>query len=473
MKILNKTVYLMLFLVMMAMLVLLPMQKVEIVNEAKENTVVKINSLIDFDDNDPTVKQSEEKADYIKENLAMVVEKYNETITEESELATATFVENEVSVYLTFEEKYATYLDFNDNNGYLIIDGENNLHEFQTKGDLEYLKDVELTYYNTLDKFLYYDEDNGCLQPCIADCYDDSIRCADEELCNGSDFEEECCMTVDGQVENSEDGKIYDINAYVAEKYSQYSLQSIQIIPEYDWKYQFDTSLYTHKIGNKSYTEGNCALNAAYSMMFDWKRKSQFSNLDTNYVNISSSIYNDSLYPKYGTNTYDGWFLDDTFSIYRRKLYLDVREEGIARGYLPDVGMKSSEIPGLVETVAAKYGHSIDMRQSSAHNAIVGSINNHRAGVLSVQNSPCYHNHAMGLYGFEVFHYQSGWWIFKQDHYAYFYLIDDGHSYKYHNPLFAKVYGLIQGMDGVAYNVCYYDANYGSVGKTFTYVYSF
>lgn len=436
-------------------------------NVAQAQTSAEFDQYIKIDYSDETLIESQKTADFIKNNLQEFVAHYNNSV--DSSHSNATSVEHEAIVYLTFKKAYAYYLDFDADNGYLIIDSDYSLQEFEVNGDLPYLKDIGYTFYNALDKFLYYDYEKSTYVPYEAFEYDESTLIAG--LSAGAD------VAFDGQhPEANGEGQIYNLNAYVAQNYSKYNRQSIQIIPNYNWIYQYDTSIFKHvktdSNGNTSnWSEGNCVINATYSMMKDWKDQGYYTNLDSNTVDYRTEVLSNPQYAKYGTNTYDGWTLNSSNYLERMpKLYLELREQAVNRGYLPESGMYSSHIPAMVNVVGKNYGYNFNMNSSSAHNAIVGSMNAHRAGVLSVQNSQSYGNHAMGLYGFVVYHYQSGWWIFKKDHYAYFYLIDDGWGYKQNDTNFATQYsGVIPGMDGLGYNLCYYDAN-KSNSKTFYYL---
>lgn len=424
-----------------------------------------VEPYIDLDDNAASLKGSIEAAHTIKNNLSIFVEEYNKTEEGISNPAMINSVENEAAIYLTFKNEYAYYLDFNDDNGYLIVDDDYSIQEFAVSGDLDYLKEVDYAFYNPLDKFLYYDFDNNIYKPYEEVGYNENALIAGN-MYSGAD------NAHDGQHSDGGEGKIYDLDAYVAQNYSKYSRQAIQIIPNYQWIYQWNTSLYKqNRSDGSSWSEGNCVINATYSMMKDWKDQGYYTNLPSNTVDYRSGITSNAQYNKYGNGSYDGWTTNSSHYLQRMpQLYLELREQAVIHGYLPDEGMLSSKIPEMVRTVGQKYGYNFTIKSSTAHNSIVASMNAHRAGVLSVQNSESYGNHAMGLYGFVVYHYKSGWWIFSKDNYAYFYLIDDGHSYKSGDPNFAAhTSGVIEGMDGLTYYLCYYDAN-RSNSKTFYYL---
>lgn len=107
--------------------------------------------------------ESQKTADFIKNNLQEFVAHYNNSV--DSSHSNATSVEHEAIVYLTFKKAYAYYLDFDADNGYLIIDSDYSLQEFEVNGDLPYLKDIGYTFYNALDKFLYYDYEKSTYVP--------------------------------------------------------------------------------------------------------------------------------------------------------------------------------------------------------------------------------------------------------------------------------------------------------------------
>lgn len=149
----------------------------------------------------------------------------------------ASSIEHEAIVYLTFKNEYAYYLDFDENNGYLIVDSNYCFQEFEVEGDLIFLKEIDYTFYNALDKFMYYDHEHNTYIPFEVSEFDDSL------LISG--FSADAASSSDGQYSDTTgEGQIYDLDAYVAQNYSKYSKQSIQIIPNYKWIYQYDTSIF-------------------------------------------------------------------------------------------------------------------------------------------------------------------------------------------------------------------------------------
>ena len=396
-----------------------------------------------------SLENSEECVEFIEENFSQVISEYNIAHSEEDVLCAATSIEGSTQIYITDLGKYGIYLDFDNDNGYLLVTENYHLYEFEPVGDLSYLKNVDFAYYSSFDGFMYLDSATGVLER--YDYVDKSNELfGSGDLISGSVAEENELTGAHGHDTN---GHIYNIDEYVAYYYPEYEYVGRYMSTAYQWVYQSDTSVYNHLTSEGNFTEGNCVINATYSMMNDWYRRNRFSWLPSGTVNFNSSLTSDPLYSRYGTNTYDGWYARGSSALSAMpSLYMELRSYAITYGYLPDQGMQASYIIDMVERVGSTRGYTLNMLKSSSFNDdIKYALNTNQACVLVVAGSNVYGNHAMGLYGYVEYEHTTGWWIFSKTETKYFYVVDDGHSYKRGDSNYT--YNFV----GVNTPVCYFD----------------
>lgn len=367
----------------------------------------------------------EEIAAFIQDNLQTLSEEYNKSnevlaqkkakLSANSDINAAEFkaeaIERTVKVHILEDSVEAIYLDFDGDNGYMLVTTDNELYEFETTGELDYLKDIDYAYYSTIDGFVYYDEKMGSYERFEAIGKEDVL-----------------CKDYDGQVGTAGDGKIYDIDAYVKSRYPKYTYQSGYSLSDYEFIYQWDTSIY--RTDNDS--EGNCVINATYSMMNHWRNTGRANRLPNTTVDYSSAVTADPFYSKYGNNTYDNWRVNSSSTLSKMpELYMHIRDYAIEYGYYPDQGMKFSYADDIANATAKDYGNTaVEVKETSSFSTAKIYLDYGRSGAISVTGSSTFGNHAMGLYGYRVYTYTTGWWIFKSTKTVYFYQVDDGHSYK-------------------------------------------
>lgn len=384
-------------------------------------------------------KTLEEVADYIENNLKTMSEEYNKSSAFSSQDTIklsnrsisdnngfhAESIERTVKVYVLEDSAEAIFLDFDGENGYMLVTADNELYEFETTGELDYLKDIDYAYYSTIDGFVYYDEESDSYERYDSIGQEDVLfKSIDTEDYTSLDNQ----MAYEGQVSDAGDGKIYDIDAYVKSRYPDYTYQSGYSISNYEFVYQWDTSVYRSDDGS----EGNCVINATYSMMNHWRKSGHANKLPDTTVDYSSAVVNDALYSKYGNNSYGSWRTNSATTLSKMpSLYMHIRDYAIGYGYYPDQGMKFSYVDDMANATAKDYGNTaVEAKETSSFSTVKTYLDCGRAGAISVNGSSTFGNHAMGLCGYRVYTYQSGWWIFSSTKTAYFYQVDDGHSYK-------------------------------------------
>lgn len=384
-------------------------------------------------------KSLEEVVDFIEDNLKTMSEEYNKSIptsaqdtiklsnrfTSNNNGFCAESIEGTVKVYVLEDSVEAIFLDFDGENGYMLVTAENELYEFETTGELDYLKDIEYAYYSTIDGFVYYDEKSNSYERYDSVGIEDVLfKSADSKDCMTSDN----LMAYEGQVSDAGDGKIYDIDAYVKSRYPNYTYQSGYSLSDYEFVYQWDTSIYRSDDGS----EGNCVINATYSMMNYWRKSGRANKLPDTTLDYSSAVVNDTLYSKYGNSSYGSWRTNNSTTLSKMpSLYMHIRDYAIGYGYYPDKGMKFSYVDDMANATAKDFGNTaVIAKETSSFSTAKTYLDYGRAGAISVSGSSTFGNHAMGLYGYRIYTYKSGWWIFSSTKTAYFYQVDDGHSYK-------------------------------------------
>lgn len=400
-----------------------------------------------------SLTQSKECASFIETNFSRFIYEYNNNLSESDTKCNATFVEGQTTIMITDLNKYGIYLDFDGNNGYVVVTSNYQLFEFEPLGDLEYLKTAEIAYYNSFDKFMYVDVESGSLERYNytdnSQEYGGVVYDFTSEYENAADPGDENAQALTG------DGGIFDIDTYVSSNYPEFVYDSRYIIPGYEWIYQSDNSVYRRITENGRFTEGNCVINATYSMMNDWHNKGRFPWLPTGTIDYSLQVENDPFFDVYSNGTHNGWVVKNNNEISEMaSLYMELREYAIEYGYNMESGMQYARIIDMVGRVASSRGFTLNVSRTSSFQAIENQIDNNRACLIAVTNSSTYHNHAMGLYGYVKYTHTTGWWIFTTTETKYFYVVDDGHDYKRDN-LERHEYNL----NGVISYVTYFDPN--------------
>lgn len=340
-------------------------------------------------------------------------------------------IEGWAVTYVIGQDNLATYIDFNEDNGYMVISSDLQLYLFEPYGDLQYLKDKEYVYFNEYSGFVYYDSAERSLVP-----YETETE---------KNEEDNYPQLYAGQYKAG-DGYINNIGAYVADRYPDYEYVSSYSISNYEHICQLDTSIYL-----SSTAEGNCAMNALYSVLNSWKMQ----GLCPNFPSSSSVVRYDpaAMEPNHMQTLLAGWRINDHTNLYSNsakringtaaidnmpELYISIRQNVYKYhfDYDPTVG-------GLAigHAIAALYYTAYDYSTSLVVTNYGDQFNlmefafsrNQAAQYLYIQNSSSYIHHCVACYGYRKYKYETGWWIFKSTHYAYFLLIDDGHSYEQYN----------------------------------------
>ncbi len=408
------------------------------------NLGVSAKGIDDVNSSDNYKVKHNELIDFIANNLDDLSEEYYKY---SGEVFNANSIEYDSIGYIMTKNEYVSYIDFDGNNGYMVISPEYELYEFEVEGDLDYLRN---------DEIIYYSEYKGL---------------SDHNIDNSSDDE---LKTIGSNVG---DGEIFDADSYMSQKYTEFSFEREYSIENYEHISQSDTTfycIYDETIGG-NVTEGNCVLNSVYSMMNSW----QNTGLAPSLPSSSDVIKYDpaTMDPKYDEFINAGYFLNPYRIVSKfakringdkaldnvPELYAKIREIIGERGY--DYGvdgfynnMHYTDVNYLISFVAAEYGFfpeisnmGDDLSAMEAYFAVNG-----RAQLIIVSDSTSYSNHAMACIGFRKYKHESGWWIFSKTEYKYLVEVDDGHSETQYNSG-GKVWYDPNGTSGSSETILVYD----------------
>lgn len=374
--------------------------------------------------NEKTLKNAcDEIVGFIEENIKTFKMEYNKLNEDTFE---ANYIEDYCIVYVIDYEKYGVYLDFNDDKGYLVTSFDFDLYEIETKGDIDYLKNVEFTYYSSVDGFLNHNGEKY-------ERYEQTPKA--QEIVYG----------YNGQDEPG-DGYIYDIDAYMADRYSSYSLAAVYEDAEVPYipTDMFDTSLYVKKVskdGGYNYdyiqSEGNCALTACFNIFNSWEQMGFYTGFPTksSQMDFSEKIKEDVNYEKYGTGVggvgIDSYWTTNTglssiFELYERLYYYVTTY----RDYTPESGLTTASSKDIIIFGTSYFGGgTIYPTTSTNFSDVMSSLEKGRAVFMGISNSQTFSTgHAVAFLGYRKYTYKSGVWIFSSTKTAYFYMIDDGHT---------------------------------------------
>lgn len=380
--------------------------------------------------------QVDEMTYFVESHLNEFKNEYNHTADKPLE---ASRIESYCLTYIIDEDEYGVYIDFDGEHGYLLTTFTYVLYVLETEGDLPYLRDVDFTYYSIVDGFVYHNGTNYVR-------YDQITTYNNSEIVYG----------YNGQSSTGE-GDIYNIDSYMADRYSSYKLEETveDIRKTYEFGFNMTSlSTFIERVSTDGgytypliYPERNCALVAVFNVLSSWGETGYFSGMParTDYKeNFYDTVTQDSLYAEYGTghggvgiSSY--WTLNsETYLRRAPELYVTLRRYSKAGdNYTPVSGLTTAQARNAFIYGTSDYHHTIYPKQSTSFADVMTSLQENRAVFMGVVNSTTFgENHAVALLGYRKYSYKTGVWIFQQSHTAYFYMIDDGQmgSLTYFDP---------------------------------------
>lgn len=331
---------------------------------------------------------------FIIDNLSLFADEYNRSLSEGEQPFEAVSCEGLLPVYVVSLEQEGLYLDFNDENGYMIVLDDYSVVAFETTGDLDYLKEVEYTYYSIYDGFLYRNEDGDFLPY-------EFTELTEEDWNEYLETEMEK-KKYDGQTDGK-DGRIYNPDAFVKDKYGKgYSVYRENSLPDYEYIDQFNLSIYQELRNNKPYSEGNCSLSSVYSLLNYLKISGQYEKLPSSSSVTRYDATRDSFYKKYkGKVNYQ-----IVTPIELPVLYLKIREYAISTYGYEVSGTNPFRIPKMIEAVGKKYGCKLKAKHIlvwSYESQVVKEINGGYPTIWNMANSSSYGSHSTVVTGYKTY----------------------------------------------------------------------
>lgn len=378
-------------------------------------------------------EKCQQVVNFLSENITEFRNEYN--ASHEDKLNVTSF-EGYTLVYVIDYDTYGVYIDFNDNNGYILTSFDYEIFDLQTSGDLEYMKNVSFSSYHTVDGFIV---DNGTTYSHYEE----------------NENQEDVKYGYNGQVGNG-DAYIYDIDKYIADRYPSYTYEATVDAADnyyYMTSTQIENSYYVHRIsddGGKNYglySSNNCAINAVFNVMSLWQLNGFLPNLPAKnvYIDMSKEIVNDKFYQEFGTG-YGGpgiteyWTTNDEVNLkYTHELYYQSRYYMVNyENWRPDDGITAVQAENMIGWNGGYYERKV-LRTDivKTFSSTLEFLDAGYAVWAGIRNGDSYgNNHAVTLIGYKRYTYKDGWWIFAQTKTAYFFLVDDGivNNYTYFDP---------------------------------------
>ena len=190
--------------------------------------------------------------EYIVNNVDALADVYAQLHPDSDEVFEGQSVEFMLPVTIVSTDSVGTYIDFDGENGYMVVQGNNEVIAWEVSGDLTYLKDLESTYFSIVDGFGYLDGGSFVL-------YETST--VDEgSLVAGEPYS--------GQT-SAGDGLIHDYYAYMSDRYSDYQFYDSEYLNSpFDYVNQNEFSFYgIARAGQDPIPEGNCALSSIFALL--------------------------------------------------------------------------------------------------------------------------------------------------------------------------------------------------------------
>lgn len=334
-----------------------------------------------------TVSAEEHDAvDYIEDNVSSLANVYAQLHPDSNEIFTGQYIEFMIPVTIVSTDSVGTYIDFDDDNGYMVLQGRNDVIKWEVCGDLKYLKELENTYYSILDGFGYLEDE-------IFVAYEERMDNTNS-ITTSSPYQ--------GQAAAG-DGAITDFNAYMNDRYSGYQFYNSDYLnTSFDYVRQYYLSFYYYITESGAYeSEGNCALSSIYALLnyLGASRRCDFPDKNTKGTYYPS---NDSFYYLFEDDPQ--YYIPVSVTV--PKLYYTVRQYAVERYGYRDWGLGTLETDNVIELAAAHYQNDIDASVhtlGSFDSFVVPELAEDDPVLIAVSNSSTYGGHSMVVTGYRIY----------------------------------------------------------------------
>lgn len=347
----------------------------------------------------------------------------------------ASSVEYCCDVYDASNDAFLNYFDFDGSNGYILVSDSFEIASFSLVGDYPEIREFgSLVCFQEGEGFFSLKEDSLVF---FSGEGDESGGCYDHHS-GGNPI-------INGGTDSS--GSILNLEAYVSSAHSDYVDTYDQfVMTGYHRKRMGDTTFYSLH----GETEGNCVLNATYSMIENmasnfWLPRLMDANLGYEDLLFENELANsDPLYVEYGTHTKScpkancsatwgtsQWRRSDDNSIYSLSkmpnLYRRVRTKALTLGYTVD-GFQYSRVVDLFSHALGTEGYAAESEVKYDFLGCENLVHDGFPVFIGTTGSSRYHDHGMSIYGYHRYTVTTGWWVFTQTENRYMFLVDDGYT---------------------------------------------
>ena len=326
--------------------------------------------------------------EYIVNNVDALADVYAQLHPDSDEVFEGQSVELLLPVTIISTNSTGTYIDFDGDNGYMVVQGNNEVIAWEVSGDLTYLKDLESTYFSIVDGFGYLNGGSFVLY--------ETNAVDQESVVAGSAYNGQ-----DGDVAG--DGIIWNYISYMSDRYDGYSFVGYDVLDStFEYVNQDSFSFYHTITANGALaSEGNCGLSAVYALL-----NYLGSSGKCNFPNSSDmgTYYpaNDYFYEIYAEDP--EYAIPNSVSVPR--LYYAVRQCAVENFIYQTGGFETSYTDDVIEMVAEQYSNNVD---ATIHS--LGSFDSHVVPEIAeddpvyvcVSNSSTYGTHAMVVTGYRIY----------------------------------------------------------------------
>lgn len=348
--------------------------------------------------------------DYITNNFSEFISEYNKI---DDNNCKATFIEYQTEIYVNDTQTYGYYLDFNDDNGFCIVTGDEVI-DMYTTGDFPEMKEKHEYVYDIMDGFLI--KENG-----------EYIPYAQQKLAEVTDTTFANSALPSAEITNAEQyvKKVY------GSKYKTYK-NSTKMLSNFNCLSQSYLSVYLQKGTN--YSEGNCTLTSIYSTLNYLRKTGVFPNIpNSKFVEINTKTDSVNKQAKK-----EGYYARDTI-VKIPELYAKIREIAISKYGYDVSNIRICDVDNLVNDVLKSYGYktkadssiTLPMNQSYFETSFESTIKRNISkgypvifSTYSVYGAP----HCVSVIGYSYFRntYKVG--FIKINKYAKLLIVADNHS---------------------------------------------
>ena len=318
-------------------------------------------------------------ANFIAEHLPLFVKEYNGALEEGEEPMEATACDAIMPVTITTTNQQAVCLDFNGDNGYLIVADDYEIVAHQTKGEVPATK-----FYSLYDGFLYEDG-AGNLLP-----YDQPKPMTEEDWIAAS--------------KEKQDGEIYNPDLFVKQQYGTgYKLYKSKELKNFKYMSQYDLSIYYELKNGVRHSEGNCALSSIYALLNYLQESGKYKKLPkASAITSYAATKKDPFYNKYKQK---GNYVITTPKILP-KLYENIRSYAVQNYGYEVGGVNPFHIATMIKNVGKQYGCNIKANHIliwSYEGQVVKEIDSGYPTIWNMANSSTYGSHSTVVTGYRTY----------------------------------------------------------------------